>query len=363
MNCELDLHSTMILEEFDGNLDMLNELKEVVENQIQNLINKNNLYVTAVETRIKDRNSLANKLILKGGKYGDMYDITDLLGARVITFYNDEVDKVAALVEHTFQIDWENSVDKRKIIDTDKFGYQSLHYICRVPKSLYKSKKYSQLNDVRFEIQMRTTLQHAWSTLHHDTGYKSGIEIPKEYLRSMNRLAGILELVDDEFCRLRVSINEYRRKVEALVRDGKFDDIILNGDSFISYLNIEPFRKLTQKIAAINQAEIFVSSFMPYLKIFLKMGCKSLGDIERIIKEDSDDAYKLALHQIGGTDLDIISSTIAAQDLCIVHILKNGGGEWNLTKLYNYLYGKSEYNKQRAQNMIAVVEELGMINK
>jgi ppGpp synthetase/RelA/SpoT-type nucleotidyltranferase len=41
----------------------------------------------------------------------------------------DDVDKVAKLMEQEFQVDYENSVDKRALLDPDRFGYLSLHHV------------------------------------------------------------------------------------------------------------------------------------------------------------------------------------------------------------------------------------------
>ena len=176
----LDLHCRMIMEEYREALPLLEQMKRDVLTTLQEALERSGIVVTAVEARIKTEESLAGKLALKGAKYATLSDITDILGARIITFYTDDVDRIASMAEQLFEIDWNNSVDKRRLHQLDSFGYNSLHYICRLPGY-----------DLRFELQLRTTLQHAWASINHDTGYKSGVEIPREYMRRMNRLAGM----------------------------------------------------------------------------------------------------------------------------------------------------------------------------
>ena len=62
--------------------------------------------------------------------------MTDLLGVRIITYFPDEVDKAAKLVEREFCVDPDNSVDKRSILDPDRFGYLSLHYVLTLNRSV-----------------------------------------------------------------------------------------------------------------------------------------------------------------------------------------------------------------------------------
>lgn len=190
----LDLHCTMILEEYRERQPIMKKMATIVNTILKDCLKENNIIVNSVEGRIKTEDSLAGKLARKGAKYNTIDDITDILGARVISYYTDEVDKIAALVEKKFTIDWDNSVDKRKMHSLDSFGYSSLHYICSIPKDLYFDENIPELNTIRFELQMCTVLQHVWATMHHDTGYKSGLEIPQEYLRTLSRLAGMLEL-------------------------------------------------------------------------------------------------------------------------------------------------------------------------
>ena len=334
----MDLHSELILEEYREAKPVFEAMQAEVTRLLREALERNGLIVTAVETRIKTEESLAGKLALKGSKYASLSDITDILGARIVTFYTDDVDRIAAIAEQLFEIDWTNSVDKRKLHQLDSFGYNSLHYICRLPGL-----------DYRFELQLRTTLQHAWAAINHDTGYKSGVEIPREYMRRINRLAGLLEIADDEFSHIRTEINDYRRRVQQLVQNGQLDEVLLDGDTFRSYLNARPFDKLNKRIAAINQAEIQEVPLIRYLKVLKELGCNTLGDVARLRNKYEEDAYALARHQLGNTDLDIISSAVGLQNICIVCILSQGGGKIGLLRFFNALNGKNTNNEELAE--------------
>ena len=349
---QLDPHCEAILREYQDNLPRFREVEQEVKEKLRQTLADAGLLVAAIESRVKGYDSLAGKLELKGHKYSSLADLTDILGLRVITFYIDDVDKVASAVERLFDIDWENSVDKRKIHEIDSFGYLSLHYICKVPDFPY-----------RFEIQMRTLLQHAWANMDHDTGYKSGVEIPRRYMRNMSRLAGMLELVDDEFSKIRIELTDYRRRVQALVRSGNLDEVPIDGDTFRSYLELEPFSQLNKRIAAMNQAEIQEVSLMPYLAIFKAIGLKTLGDISNLIRDYSDGAYQIACYQIGLTDLDIISSSIGPQDLCIAYILKMGGGKAGIKYMFDQLNGESDSNDTIAEMLLEQSKDLPFMNK
>ena len=359
----MNSHSQMLLEQFKEKLPVYRRLKDIVLKLLNDSINKNGLFVSSCSSRIKTVQSLSGKLELKGMKYRSITDITDLLGIRVITFYSNEVDKIAALAEQIFDIDWNNSVDKRKMYSHDRFGYMSLHYICRIPKNIYSDPEMPELNEIPFELQMRTVLQHAWASIYHDTGYKTNVEVPVEYLRALSRLAGLLEIADEEFKNIRTDLDEYRRKIRTLMKNGSFDEIQLNGDSFRNYMELNPFGPLNEKIASINNAEIEKVSIRPYLEILVSMDIKTIGDLDKFRRENTENAYQLALHQIGGTDLDIISSNIGIQNLCIVHILKQGKGIAGLEWFYDQLYGKQKRNAQRAKRTFQQAKKLAIVKE
>ena len=341
-----------IMQEYRDRRPLFAEAELKIVALLRQSLKEAGIHLASIESRIKTEGSLEGKLERKGNKYKSLADITDILGVRLITYYIDDVDKVATAIERLFDVDWENSIDKRKLHDIDSFGYLSLHYVCKMKDFPY-----------RFEIQMRTVLQHAWANLDHDTGYKSGVEIPKRYMRSMSRLAGMLELIDEEFSRIRSELTDYRRKIHKLVSSGNLDEVPLDGDSFRSFLGLDPFRQINRKIAAVNQAEIQEVSLLPYLAVFKGIGCKTLGDIHNIIKDNFEGAYQIACYQMGLTDLDIVSSSIGPQNLCIAYILKKGWGKGGVRYFFDLLNGKEESNDTVAEMIVEQAKDLPFMNQ
>ena len=344
----LSPHCQLLLQEFRDKRQELLQLDNHVFELISQTLKQQGIELNSIEHRIKTVDSLAGKLERKGEKYRQLSDITDLVGLRIVTFYTDDVDKVAAIISQLFDIDWANSVDKRKLHDLNSFGYNSLHYICNLHGGSFP-----------FEIQIRTALQHTWSAIEHDIGYKGAVKLPPQYRRQFSRLAGMLELADDEFSRLRTTMTEYRRQIQALVKSGNLSDVALSTDSFSSYLELRPFDRLNQRIAAVNQAELFPASLMPFLPILESFGMESLGQVQAMVDELSDAAYQLALSQLAITDLDILSEMVGLQNLCVVYSLKNGGTRDDIKYIYDTLYGASESNLHLADAIIRQYSAIG----
>lgn len=95
----------------------------------EGLMRKHGIKYATAEYRIKEENSLSEKIRKKGDKYKALSDITDIGGIRIITYYANDVDRVAELIEREFKVDKENSIDKRKTLGPKVFGYLSLHYV------------------------------------------------------------------------------------------------------------------------------------------------------------------------------------------------------------------------------------------
>lgn len=350
----LSPHTVDLLNAYNAHLPQLEQLAEQVSCMLLKALREQNIQLNTFERRVKTEDSLTGKLEKKGNKYRTIYDITDLVGIRAVTYYTDDVDKVAAIAKQIFDVDWKNSVDKRKH-QLDSFGYLSLHYICYL--------KEGPLRDIPFEIQMRTALQHVWSAIEHDIGYKGAVKLPPEFVRQFSRLAGMLEMADDEFSRLRTAMSEYRRQVHSLVKSGQFSEVSLSTESFRQFLELRPFDRLNQRIAAVNQAEIFPAPMMNFLPILETFRFKDLGDVQQFIDENSEDAYQLALSQLAVTDLDILSESIGLQNLCLVYALKQGGGLYGIKAVYDAVNGEQAANITLAEGVLHLAQQLPFMHR
>ncbi|MCK5779812.1 MAG: hypothetical protein KAH04_02275 [Psychrilyobacter sp.] len=221
------------LKKYDRNLpiyeEMIIELEKIFKTEIQS----KNYRLQNIDFRIKTKESLSKKIHDKGRKYIRLSDITDVIGARVITFMEDQVDLAAEKIKNFFVVDEKNTIDKRKILDPRSFGYLSLHYVVSFPDI----EKYRKFKGIRIEIQIRSLLQHTWATIEHDLGYKSRVGIPDELIRSFSRVASLLELADKEFVNIKNDLFKYEEKVHDSIKLG----VNMPGDTPLNNVTIKYF--------------------------------------------------------------------------------------------------------------------------
>jgi hypothetical protein len=146
------------------------------------------------------------------------------------------VDNIAEVIKKEFEIDYVNSVDKRSILDPDRFGYLSLHYICKLSRSRLSLTEYQMYADCLVEIQIRSILQHTWAEIEHDLGYKNKVSIPKPLQRRFFQLAGHLELADELFTQLKKQIREYETEVSNKVLTSP-DSIYIDNASLLAFID------------------------------------------------------------------------------------------------------------------------------
>lgn len=352
-------HIENLLTEYDKYIPILEKYLSFLISYFKDLVCiKNKMPFVSIEGRVKAHNSLRGKLLLKGDKYKSLLDITDLIGIRIITIFSDEVDIIAGLIERDFRIDYENSIDKRKMYEVDRFGYMSLHFICYLQDKFMSeglSKEEIKIyKSFRFEIQVRTNLQHVWATVFHDIGYKSDVEVPREYIRRLTRLEGLLEIADDEFLNIRNQIGDYRKKIKTLVSSRTFNDISFNIDSYRDYLSLHPFQDLVNKVSKISNAEIEFVDFIKYYDVLVEIGIKNLSELESMRIKYSEAVYRLALTQFTGTEIDIIASSVVLINMVILYAVKNGADQERVKKLLQIMMGEKNVGENYAKKLYEV---------
>lgn len=240
------------------------------------------LKIHSVEMRLKSRQSLAHKLARPDRDYGDLWEVTDLVGLRVITYFEDAVDRVAEVIERRLPVDLSHSIDKRRRREPGAFGYRSLHYVCRLGeggRGASESDSGVLLPErARCEVQVRTVLEHAWAEIEHDLGYKAPAAVPEPVRRRLDRLAGLLELADQEFVAIRRELDEY---VGALPRriEVAGDDVALDHLSLAALLDTAEVRDVDGAIARELGKELGDAPFYPdyLLKMLAAAGVRTVA--------------------------------------------------------------------------------------
>ncbi|MBX3628022.1 MAG: hypothetical protein KF892_23640 [Rhizobacter sp.] len=173
----------------------------------------------AITGRTKERASAIEKIARKG--YSDPgTELTDLTGIRVVLFSETDVKKAGDLVEKSFAVDKENSLNQDDLLNTNQTGYRSVHFVCDLGRDRRPLPEFDGLAGLRFEIQLRTVLQHAWAELSHDRNYKFSGKLPRELERRLYLYAGLLEIADKGFDELSRSIDEYSAQIETKSEQG-----------------------------------------------------------------------------------------------------------------------------------------------
>lgn len=239
-------HNSTLMKEYQDNYAQYEALEKIAYGQLHNALKDSGVMVFQTSNRLKTQKSLAGKLEKKGDKYKTILDITDLLGMRIICYFSDDVDRIAELIERLFVIDTLNSVDKRKMLDDDEFGYMSLHFICSLTPEQTEDEG---LRRIRFEIQIRSILQHAWAEINHDIGYKNTSGVPHWIVREFSRVAGLLEIADEEFMHIRDSSKNYHRDVAQKVTSDNAQTVPVNETSLEAFFeNSSVMKKLCSSL-------------------------------------------------------------------------------------------------------------------
>ncbi|MFB9262524.1 GTP pyrophosphokinase family protein [Bradyrhizobium erythrophlei] len=210
-------------------------LTPAVVELIRGLLRTRGIDFLSVEGRTKSESSVIEKCDRKS--YNNPQEqLTDLSGIRIITYLESQALQIAEVIRSTFEVDEANSLDRNDILGSDRIGYRSVHFVCELGRHRTNLPEYEGLAGMKFEIQLRTVLQHAWAELAHDRSFKLGLDLPKAIQRKLNLHAGMLEVVDSAFDEIAREIDNYSLSIGRKSID-EMDDIELNSISLGKYLD------------------------------------------------------------------------------------------------------------------------------
>lgn len=254
-----------------------------IEEILLDIFANENIEYHQVTSRTKSIESFNKKLEIK--KYKEHSQLTDLTGIRIITYVQDTIPLVRNLIEQHFEIDEKNSADKSIDLGIDRVGYKSVHYVCGFKEDRLGLPEFEKFRGCKFEIQIRTILQHSWAEIEHDRNYKFGGKLKDDLQRRLKLLAGLLELADNEFNTISNEIDNYSKEVKEETAKGNLD-ISIDSTSLESYMY--SLFKEKSNLRYLDNIKTF-----PEIILELKnYGLKALNQIDEIIPDGLFLAYE-----------------------------------------------------------------------
>ena len=356
------IENSKLLVEYDENIRIYKSFEAEIEHLVRSILQASQINYNAITSRLKTRESLAEKLDRKQGKYISISDITDIVGVRVITYYSEDVERISQIIESEFDVDVANSIDKRESLEPDRFGYCSVHYVVKMSPKRLALREYKSFEGMKCEIQIRSILQHAWAEIEHDIGYKSEITIPKEMRRSFSRIAGLLEIADKEFNQIRQDLAEYKDNALAQIEhedflDRELDAVILQ----VMLKSNETILAIKRHISdLVKEKPIEVDSNETFKDCIFRLnwlGIKTVHQLNEALTMYSALAMDIASAKLSNYQKEdpsrTIKETIAIFYLCYAVLLANHGTE---DEIYKYLeethIGLSDERHEAVQRLI-----------
>ena len=205
-----------------------------------------------IQGRVKAVDSFVEKCIRKQYKYhSPAWQLTDLCGVRVIVLSKESISRFRRMIENCFLVTEEEDTGGR--LSETEFGYQSVHYIVSldpagkdtntycspenstVLEQLFSSRTLEEAAQTglaegpvfKAEIQIRTLLQHAWSSTVHDNIYKTDMRTtPRHLKRRASLIAALIEDTDNSILQLLEGVEEYRSYYGAYMSPAKMREEI-----------------------------------------------------------------------------------------------------------------------------------------
>jgi putative GTP pyrophosphokinase len=247
---------------------------------IKGLLTAKGIAFLAVDGRTKDRDGIKKKVERKNYN-NPRKQMTDISGVRVIVYFESDIIRVSEVISTCFRVDKKNSLDKGALLEVDKIGYRSVHYVCDIGAERGGLPEFEGMAGLKFEVQVRTVLQHAWAEISHDRNYKFSGALPAEMQRELFLYSGLLEVADKGFDKLSTAIDLY---VQEIKHSDSFADSPIDSISLTSF--VESWCDRNDLTLRFHESKSGYSDLVDELRSF---GIKTLVDLSGAVPEDYAD--------------------------------------------------------------------------
>jgi len=210
------------------------ELAGEVSFSLAQILRGEGIECASLTGRAKTLRSFCEKAVRKNYKH-PLAEMTDIAGVRVVYLYLSELDRIKQAVEDHFEVI--EKVDKVEEAGAEEFGYAALHYAVRLGDQV-GGPRYDKLRVLPCEIQVRSVAQDAWAVVAHHLVYKQESDVPKDVMRELNALSGLLESADHRIASLRQAKLQYQKEFTEMLASNRGDPLGsgLDLDNLTAYL-------------------------------------------------------------------------------------------------------------------------------
>ncbi|HET6734817.1 RelA/SpoT domain-containing protein [Mycobacterium sp.] len=165
-----------------------------------------------VYARVKQRDSCLERI---AERHETLEELPDLIGCRVVVIHTGELELVDSALEGLLKHALPEPIEHDEGLGRSR-GYSGVHYTIRLGENDWihryctdvSAKRRRMAARFRWELQIHTVMQEAWSRVSHAGFYKNREGVPKNVQRKLQRLASTSKLLDDHLMDLSLSIRQ-----------------------------------------------------------------------------------------------------------------------------------------------------------
>jgi ppGpp synthetase/RelA/SpoT-type nucleotidyltranferase len=204
-----------LLQEYQSIVALADQISSAVNNELQEGLKSAKIQLGfPIESRIKQWESIKEKLQRISLSVNQISDLQDIIGFRLILIFSRDVFQVGRIITERFDVI--RQYDTKERLKDDQFGYSSIHYVVKLKRETLIAHDLQFIPQLLVEIQVRTLAQHLWAEASRILQYKQEKAIPREISRDLHRVSALLETVDLDFEKVLKKRDDYRAGVVAL---------------------------------------------------------------------------------------------------------------------------------------------------